>query len=107
MPLSAAEVALQSVRSGEPVFTRYARDRGADAASAALMKAVRAETKDKRLTVHGLRHRVSDKLRDAGAPVEVRHGFLGHSSTAIAENTYGSPTARLREFMKWADRAKL
>lgn len=71
------------------------------------MKAVRAETKDKRLTVHGLRHRASDKLRDAGAPVEVRHGFLGHSSTAIAESTYGSPRARLQEFAKWAERAGL
>ncbi len=105
--LTAAVEALKDVRSGAPAFTRYARDRGADAASAALMKAVRAETKDKRLTVHGLRHRVSDKLRDAGAPVEVRHGFLGHSSTAIAESTYGSPRARLTEFAKWAERAGL
>ncbi len=105
--LTAAEEALEGVGSGEPIFTRYTRERGADAASAALMKAVRAETKDKRLTVHGLRHRVSDKLRDAGAPVEVRHGFLGHSSTAIAESTYGSPQARLIEFAKWAERAGL
>lgn len=105
--LTAAEEALEGVEQGEPVFTRYARDRGADAASAALMKAIRMETKDKRLTVHGLRHRVSDKLRDAGAPVEVRHGFLGHSSTAIAESTYGSPRARLIEYAKWAARAEL
>ena len=34
----------------------------AAAALAALMKAVRAETKDKKMTVHGLRHRVSDVL---------------------------------------------
>jgi len=105
--LTAAEEALEGVSSGEPVFARYARDRGADAASAALMKAIRMETKDKRLTVHGLRHRVSDKLRDAGAPVEVRHGFLGHSSTAIAESTYGSPRARLVEFAKWGELAGL
>jgi len=105
--LTAAEEALVGVGSGEPVFIRYARDRGADAASAALMKAIRANTKDRRLTVHGLRHRVSDQLRDAGAPVEVRHGFLGHSSTAIAESTYGSPRARLIEFAKWAERAGL
>lgn len=105
--LLAAEEALKGVRLGEPVFPRYARDRGADAASAVLMRTVRKETEDKRLTVHGLRHRVSDKLRDAGAPVEVRHGFLGHSSTAIAESTYGSPRARLMEFAKWATRANL
>lgn len=37
--LTAAVEALKNVRAGAPVFTRYARDRGADAASAALMKA--------------------------------------------------------------------
>lgn len=100
--LHAAQSARKDVVPGQPLFARYARERGSDAASAALMKAVRAETDDKRLTVHGLRHRVSDKLRDAGAPVEVRHGFLGHSSATIAENTYGSPTARLSEFARWA-----
>ncbi|WP_299960365.1 tyrosine-type recombinase/integrase [uncultured Roseobacter sp.] len=105
--LAAAKEAIKSAQTVEPIFPRYARDRGADAASAALMKAVRNETKDKRFTVHGLRHRVSDKLRDAGAPVEVRHGFLGHSSAAIAESTYGSPEARLKEFMKWAGKAEL
>ncbi len=105
--LAAAKEALKGVLPDKPVFPRYARERGSDAASAALMKVVRAETNDKRLTVHGLRHRVSDKLRDAGTPVEVRHGFLGHSSTAIAESTYGSPRARLIEFMKWAKRSKL
>lgn len=105
--LKAATEAVEGVAQGTPLFARYARPRGADGASAALMKAVRAETDDKRFTVHGLRHRVSDRLRDAGAPVEVRHGFLGHASTAIAETTYGSREARLREFAKWAESAGL
>lgn len=105
--LIAAQDVVERTEIRQPIFPRYARNRGADAASAALMKAVRSETMDKRFTVHGLRHRVSDKLRDAGAPVEVRHGFLGHSSTAIAETTYGSPQARLKEFLKWATRAGL
>lgn len=76
--LVAAQRAIEGLQSGQPIFPRYARDRGADAASAVLMKAVRAETIDKRLTVHGLRHRVSDNLREAGAPVEVRHGLRAH-----------------------------
>lgn len=105
--LVAAQEAIEAAGKGEAVFSRYARPRGSDGASAALMKAVRAETKDKSLTVHGLRHSVSNKLRDAGAPVEVRHGFLGHSSSAIAESTYGSPQARLKEFAKWAKEAAL
>jgi integrase len=73
---NAAQEALKSVESGSALFSRYARERGADAASAAIMKALRQETDEKKMTTHGLRHRVSDKLRDIGAPVEVRHGFL-------------------------------
>ncbi|MDQ2091057.1 tyrosine-type recombinase/integrase [Marimonas arenosa] len=103
----AQELVSRDQPGNTPVFPRYARKRGADTASAALMKAVRAETKDKKMTVHGLRHRVSDDLRDAGAPVEVRHGFLGHASQAVAETTYGSPLARLKEFERWARRAAL
>lgn len=105
--LVAAREAVAQLSGDAPVFPSYARPRGSDAASAALMKHVRAETDDKRMTVHGLRHRVSDKLRDAGAPVEVRHGFLGHASQAIAETTYGSPKARLKEFLRWAVEAGL
>lgn len=105
--LRACGEALEGCPVGAPIFARYARPRGADAASAALMKVVRQETSDERLTVHGLRHRVSDKLRDAGAPVEVRHGFLGHANQAIAETTYGSPKARLKEFQRWALEAGL
>jgi integrase len=71
------------------------------------MKHLRNETSDKKLTVHGLRHRVSDKLRNVGAPVVVRHGFLGHAPMTIAELTYGSPQARLEEFAVWAERAGL
>lgn len=71
------------------------------------MKNLRAETKDVRFSVHGLRHRVSDKLREAGAPTEVRQGFLGHANQAIAESVYGGREARLVEFQKWAVRASL
>ena len=60
------------------------------------MIVVRAETKDTRLTVHGLKHRLSDKLGDAEAPVEVRRGFLGYLTTATAESAYVSPRAMER-----------
>ncbi|WP_298433357.1 tyrosine-type recombinase/integrase [uncultured Jannaschia sp.] len=105
--LRAVREALEGAPLGFPIFPRYGRPRGADAASAALMKVVRDVTPDTRFTVHGLRHRVSDKLRDAGAPVEVRYGFLGHANQAVAETTYGSPKARLKEFQKWAVKAAL
>lgn len=105
--LRAAQRAICGVEVGLGIFPRYARPRGADAASAALMNHLREETQDRRHTVHGLRHRVSDKLREAGAPTEVRHGFLGHAMQEVAENTYGGREARLREFHKWAAKAGL
>ncbi|RBW61850.1 hypothetical protein DS906_04710 [Ruegeria sp. A3M17] len=94
-------------KGDEPLFLSYGRDGGPTAASAALMKAVKKNTDDKRMKVHGLRHRASDKLRDAGAPVEVRHGYLGHSAQSVAESTYGGRAARLREFARWGVKAGL
>ena len=115
VPLSVtAQAALREALSGvegpdpnAPVFPRYARKRGADALSAVLMKNLRTITKDKRLSVHGLRHRVSDRLREAGSPTEVRQGFLGHANQAIAERVYGGREARLREFHDWVVKAGL
>ncbi len=98
---------LEGRKGNEPLFPSYGRDGGPTAASAALMKAVRKHTDDKRMKVHGLRHRASDKLRDVGAPVEVRHGYLGHSAQSVAENTYGGREARLREFARWGVKAGL
>ncbi|WP_170334947.1 tyrosine-type recombinase/integrase [Ruegeria arenilitoris] len=98
---------LEGRTGSEPLFPSYGRDGGPTAASAALMKAVRKITDDKRMKVHGLRHRASDKLRDVGAPVEVRHGYLGHSAQSVAENTYGGRDARLREFASWGKKADL
>ncbi len=92
---------------GEPLFPSYGRVGGPDAASGALMRWVRKHTDDERMVVNGLRHRASDKLRDAGAPVEVRHGYLGHSAQSVAENTYGGREARLREFARWGEIAGL
>ena len=105
--LRAAKDSCVGVEQGEGIFPRYARPRGADAASAALMKHLRKETEDSRLGVHSLRHRVSDKLREAGAATEVRKGFLGHANEAVAESTYGGRDARLKGFQKWATKAGL
>lgn len=105
------DVARRLAREGHPkdapLFPRYAGSNGPTKASAALMRAVKKETAEDRMTVHGLRHRAFDKLRDTGAPEGVRHGFLGHASSAIAETTYGSAQARLREFHTWALKAGL
>lgn len=89
-----------------PLFPRYARPRGADAASAILMKYLRTITTDKRHVVHSLRHRMKDKMRLAGIPKDVQDLILGHASAGVAE-AYGSMSARLvvayREMQKLAD----
>ena len=68
--LRAAKDSCVGAEHGEP---RYTCPRGADAASGALMKHFRKETEDSRLGVHSLRHRVSDKLREAGAATACPH----------------------------------
>ena len=96
---------LSECASGYAAFPRYAKTRGADSMSAALMKHLRKETTDKRYSVHGLRHALQDKLRLRGAPSEVYKDILGHSATGIAESTYGSAQARLEVQAKWLERA--
>ena len=77
-------------RSGhEPVFPRYGRPGGGDAASAALMKSLRATgIIDPRKSIHSIRHTVKQLLRDAGCPKDVRDAIQGHASNSISEN-YG------------------
>ena len=49
-----------------PIFPQYARPRGSDAASAMLMKRLRTQVSDPKVTIHSLRHRMKDKLRNTG-----------------------------------------
>jgi len=94
LPLSqsALEV-LQEHRRGkgdtQPIFEDYARPRGRDAASAMLMKRLRRSITDKKLTMHSLRHRMKDKLRNTGCPEAISLAILGHSTNTVAAN-YGS-----------------
>ena len=53
---------------GEAIFPKYARPRGNDAASAMLMKRFRKQITERKLTMHSLRHRMKDKLRNTGCP---------------------------------------
>ena len=79
----------QDKEDTEPLFTKYARVRGNDACSAMLMKRLRTVITDKKLTIHSLRHRMKDKLRNTGCPEDVSLAILGHSSNTVAAN-YGS-----------------
>jgi integrase len=85
----------------EPVFERYAKDRGMDNCSQMLMKRLRTVITDKKLTMHSLRHRMKDKLRNTGCPEAISMAILGHGSNTVAAN-YGSGYALdvMREHME-------
>lgn len=73
----------------DPLFAAYARPRGNDSASAMLMKRLRTVITDKKITMHSLRHRMKDKLRNSGCPENLSMAILGHSANTVAAN-YGS-----------------
>jgi len=85
----------------DPIFPAYAQPRGSDNASAMLMKRLRTVITDKKLTMHSLRHRMKDKLRNTGCPEAISLAILGHSTNTVAAN-YGSGYALevMREHME-------
>ena len=108
LPLSQSALELlQEHRRGkgdtQPMFPDYARPRGRDAASAMMMKRLRRSITDKKLTMHSLRHRMKDKLRNPGCPEAISMAILGHSTNTVAAN-YGSGYALevMREHMEKA-----
>ncbi|WP_263389592.1 tyrosine-type recombinase/integrase [Ruegeria marisflavi] len=86
--LEAAREAVKAAEGQPNLFPRYARERGADAASAVLMKHLRGFTTDKRHKVHSLRHGLKDQMRKAGVDKASQDIVLGHAPANIGE-TYG------------------
>jgi hypothetical protein len=86
-----------------PVFERYARPRGMDRVSAMLMKRFRKVITDRKLSMHSLRQRMKDRLRNTGCPEAISKAILGHSENSVAAN-YGSGYAIevMREHMEKA-----
>ncbi|NEJ23188.1 hypothetical protein GR247_23845, partial [Rhizobium leguminosarum] len=82
------------IRTESPLFAKYGRKGGGDAASAALMKNVRKTVTDPKVTVHSLRHNMQDRMLRAGVDEHDRKLVLGHSVAGEA-NRYGSDEARL------------
>ena len=87
----------------EPLFTKYARPRGNDSVSAMLMKRLRKTVSDPKVTIHSLRHRMKDRLRNTGCPEAISRSILGHIENSVAAN-YGSGYAIqvMREHMERA-----
>ncbi|AEK54393.1 MULTISPECIES: site-specific integrase [Brucella] len=92
--LKAVKDALKESEGSEFLFPRYGRVRGADSASAALMKHLRAVSENPKHTVHSLRHGMEDKLTRAGVSEFDRNLVLGHSSGGMSER-YGGAEVRL------------
>lgn len=93
--LKAAQNALRESTGSIFLFPRYGRVRGADSASAALMKHLRAISNNPKHTIHSLRHSMEDKLTRAGVSEFDRNLVLGHSSGSMSER-YGGAEARLK-----------
>jgi integrase len=92
--LEAAKEAVKAAGPGPFLFQRYGRVRGSDAASAALMKHVRAITDNPKIAVHSLRHTMEDRLSRARIDEFDRNLILGHTRGSMSER-YGGPDARL------------
>ncbi len=93
--LSSAHKALSELPPDVTVlFPRYARLRGPDAASAALMKHLRKLTSDPKHTVHSLRHTMKGRLLRAGVGKQAQDLLLGHAGQGEGER-YGSEADRL------------
>ena len=87
-----------------PLFPRYGRDGGSDAASAALMKVLRrAGITDKRKAIHSIRHSMKDALRAVECPEDLRDAIQGHSHQTVAAS-YGSGHTVEAKY-KWLARA--
>ena len=91
----------QGKEDSDPIVPGFAKPRGNDAASAMLMKRLRKTITDKKVTMHSLRHRMKDKLRNTGCPEAISMAILGHSANTVSAN-YGSGYALevMREHME-------
>ncbi|WP_170971978.1 tyrosine-type recombinase/integrase [Rhodobacter sp. SY28-1] len=94
--LKAAKEALKLPREGNLLFADYGHVRGGDAASAALMKHVRAVTTDPKHVVHSLRHNIKDRLMLAEVASLDQNLILGHALGGVGERVYGGDAAKLR-----------
>lgn len=95
--LEAAKEALSLPREGDMLFPSYGRKRGSDAASAALMKHVRAVTVDPKHVVHSLRHNMQDSLVLAEVSALDRKLILGHAVEGVGDSVYGGAVRKLRQ----------
>lgn len=103
--LQAAKEALELPRGGHLLFPSYGRPRGAEAASAAIMKHLRRVTKDPRHVLHSLRHNMKDRLILAEVSQLNQNLILGHALEGVGDRVYGGDLAKLRATTRAMKRA--
>ncbi|MEJ1173424.1 site-specific integrase [Agrobacterium sp. CMT1] len=97
--LEAAKEAVTAAGNGTVLFPRYGKVRGADVASASLMKHIRSVTQDTKIVVHSLRHTMKDRMISARVPDSDQDLVLGHSRGGMGER-YGGADTRLEVALK-------
>ena len=96
MALEATQEALESLpEDAKFLFPNYAKYRGANSASASLMKHVRKVTQDSRKVVYSLRHNAKDAMIKAGVNDHLQEMIFGRNSGGIG-SYYGSDFERLK-----------
>ena len=80
---------LRGKDTSAPVFDRYGREGGNTAASALMMRYFRRVIPDPKKSLHSLRHKKKDDLRNISCPEEISKAILGHSNTEVAAR-YGA-----------------
>jgi integrase len=78
----------------EPLFTKYARPRGNDSASAMLMKRLRKTVNDPHVTIHSLRHRMKTGSVIQAVLRPYRKPFLATVRTASLQTTVQAMPSR-------------
>lgn len=87
--LARLRLAAEGLNPDKPLFPSYAGPRRPEGASAALMRRLRTQIDDPKKSVHSLRHRMKDRLRNTNCPEAIAQEIMGHSSQGVAFN-YGA-----------------
>lgn len=103
--LVAAKEAREAASGALMLFPEYGRVRGADAASAALMKHLRRVSPDEKHVIHSLRHNMKDRLVVAEAASLDQNLILGHALGGVGDRVYGGEVAKLRATTRAMKRA--
>jgi integrase len=89
--LEAAKLAVKKAGNGPALLPRYAKENGNTNASAA----VNARLAKWEIGTHGFRHAMTDLLRAAGCPADIRKAITGHATDGASEN-YGEGFALMQ-----------